>query len=90
MHLIQISFIYLLVQLVLALFAVIAGWALGWLVHQGILQVLEAVMQVALPEPGLEPYVIGALTALICLLAFALPPLLALRETPPLRFCART
>ena len=81
----QISFIYLLVQLVLALFAVIAGWALGWLVHQGILQVLKAVMQVALPEPGLEPYVIGALTALICLLAFALPPLLALRETPPLR-----
>ena len=81
----QISFIYLLVQLVLALFAVIAGWALGWLVHQGILQVLESVMQVALPEPGLEPYVIGALTALICLLAFALPPLIALRETPPLR-----
>ena len=58
----------------------------AWLAcPSGILQVLEAVMQVALPEPGLEPYVIGALTALICLLAFALPPLLALRETPPLR-----
>ncbi|MEC8331358.1 MAG: FtsX-like permease family protein, partial [Pseudomonadota bacterium] len=81
----QISFIYLTVQLVLALFAVIAGWMLGWLVHHGILQVLKSVMQVALPEAGVEPYVIGALTALVCLLAFALPPLLALRETPPLR-----
>ncbi|MEC8453776.1 MAG: FtsX-like permease family protein [Pseudomonadota bacterium] len=81
----QISFIYLTVQLVLALFAVIAGWMLGWLVHHGILQVLKSVMQVALPEAGIEPYVIGALTALVCLLAFALPPLLALRETPPLR-----
>ena len=81
----QISFIYLTVQLVLALFAVIAGWMLGWLVHHGILQVLKSVMQVALPEAGIEPYMIGALTALVCLLAFALPPLLALRETPPLR-----
>ena len=33
-------------------------------------------MQVALPEAGIEPYVIGALTARL-LLAFALPPLLA-------------
>ena len=85
----QISFIYLTVQLVLALFAVIAGLMLGWLVHHGILQVLKSVMQVALPEAGIEPYVIGALTALVCLLAFALPPLL-LSEKRRLEFCART
>ncbi|MBU14153.1 MAG: permease [Gammaproteobacteria bacterium] len=81
----QITFIYLTVQLVLALSAVLAGWVLGWLVHQGILQLLQSILLVTLPEPGLQPYVIGALTAVICLLAFALPPLLALRETPPLR-----
>jgi len=81
----QITFIYLTVQLVLAAFAVLAGWVLGWLVHQGILQLLQSILLVTLPEPGLQPYVIGALTAVICLLAFALPPLLALRETPPLR-----
>jgi putative ABC transport system permease protein len=68
----QITFIYLTVQLVLALFAVLAGWVLGWLVHQGILQLLQSILLVTLPEPGLQPYVIGALTAVICLLAFAL------------------
>ena len=40
---------------------------------------------ISLPEPSIQPYVVGAMTAFICLLSFALPPLLALRETPPLR-----
>jgi len=81
----QISFIYLTIQLSLATVAVIVGWLLGWLVHQVILMFLESLLLVSLPDPGLQPYVVGSLTAFICLLAFALPPLLALRETPPLR-----
>lgn len=81
----QISFIYLSIQVVLALTAIVAGSILGWLVHQGILQLLQSILLVTLPPASLQPYVIGSLTALICLLAFALPPLLALRETPPLR-----
>jgi putative ABC transport system permease protein len=81
----QISFIYLSIQVVLALIAIVVGSILGWLVHQGILQMLQSVLQVTLPAPSFQPYIIGSLTALICLLAFALPPLLALRETPPLR-----
>ena len=81
----QISFIYLSIQLVLAVLAMVVGCALGWLVHQGILMLLQSVLMVELPPAGLQPYVIGSLTAVVCLLAFALPPLLALRETPPLR-----
>lgn len=81
----QITTIYLTIQLVLAAIAIVVGSVLGWLVHQGILQMLQSIMLVELPQPSFEPFVIGALTALICLLAFALPPLLALRETPPLR-----
>ncbi len=81
----QISFIYLTIQLVLATGAVVVGWFLGWLVHRIILVFLESLLLVSLPQPDLQPYVVGALTAFICLLAFALPPLLALRETPPLR-----
>ncbi len=81
----QISIIYLTIQLVLATIAVVVGWFLGYLVHQGILLLLQSMMLVTLPTASLQPYVIGSLTAFICLLAFALPPLLALRETPPLR-----
>ncbi len=81
----QISFIYLSIQVVLALIAIGVGSIAGWLVHLGILQAIQSVLLVDLPDPGFQPFVIGALTAFICLLAFALPPLLALRETPPLR-----
>lgn len=81
----QISFIYLTIQLLLAAIAVVVGCLLGWLVHQGILMLLQSILMVELPAAGIEPYIIGSLTAFICLLAFALPPLLALRETPPLR-----
>lgn len=81
----QISFIYLTIQVVLAAVAILVGSLLGYLVHVGILQLLQSVITVELPAAGFQPYVIGALTAFICLLSFALPPLLALRETPPLR-----
>ena len=81
----QIMTIYLSIQSVLAVIAIVVGCVLGWLVHQGILQMLQTVILVTLPPAGFQPYVIGSLTALICLLSFALPPLLALRETPPLR-----
>jgi len=81
----QISIIYLTIQLVLAAIAVLVGCVLGWLVHQGILQLLQSLLLVSLPPAGYQPYVVGSLTAFICLLSFALPPLLALRETPPLR-----
>lgn len=81
----QISFIYLTIQIALAVVAIVVGSLLGYLVHIGILQLLQSVITVELPKAGFQPYVIGALTAFICLLSFALPPLLALRETPPLR-----
>lgn len=81
----RISAIYSLIQLKLAAVAVLLGSALGYLVHEGILRALQASLQVDLPPPGAQPYAVGAMTAFICLLSFALPPLLALRETPPLR-----
>lgn len=81
----QISFIYLNIQLILASFAVSIGWLFGWFIHGVILAVLQRLLFVDLPEPGFQPFIVGGLTAVICLLSFALPPLLALRETPPLR-----
>lgn len=81
----QVTFIYVSIQVILALVAILAGWLLGWLIHYVILQLLSSIILVDLPEAGLRPFVIGSLTAFICLLSFALPPLLALRNTSPLR-----
>ena len=81
----QIGFIYLWIQALLAIVAVVVGSVLGWCVHHIILRALQTVITVELPAAGFEPFVVGAMTAVICLLSFALPPLLALRETPPLR-----
>ena len=81
----EIGVIYLAIQSVLAFISIVVGCVLGWLVHHVILRLLQAVITVDLPAAGFEPFVIGSLTAVICLLSFALPPLLALRATPPLR-----
>ena len=81
----QISAIYFSILVALLLVAIVIGSVLGWVVHEIILQLLQSVIPVALPAPSNMPYVVGALTALICLFAFALPPLLALKHTSPLR-----
>jgi len=81
----EIGVIYLAIQSVLVFISIAVGCILGWLVHHVILRLLQAVITVELPSAGFEPFVIGSLTAVICLLSFALPPLLALRATPPLR-----
>ncbi|GJM14291.1 MAG: hypothetical protein DHS20C12_26940 [Pseudohongiella sp.] len=81
----EIGIIYLAIQSFLVFISIVVGCILGWLVHHVILRLLQAVITVELPSAGFEPFVIGSLTAVICLLSFALPPLLALRATPPLR-----
>lgn len=81
----EIGTIYLAIQSVLVIISIVVGCVLGWLVHHVILRLLQTVITVDLPAAGFEPFVIGSLTAVICLLSFALPPLLALRATPPLR-----
>ncbi|MEX0962785.1 MAG: FtsX-like permease family protein [Pseudohongiellaceae bacterium] len=81
----EIGIIYLSIQSVLVLISIVVGCVFGWLVHHVILRLLQTVITVELPAAGIEPFVIGSLTAVICLLSFALPPLLALRATPPLR-----
>lgn len=81
----QITTIYLAIQLALAAIAILVGSLLGWLIHHLILRLLSTIILVELPAASLQPFAIGGLTALICLLSFALPPLLALRHTSPLR-----
>ncbi|MEC8860367.1 MAG: FtsX-like permease family protein [Pseudomonadota bacterium] len=81
----QISAIYFVILAALLVLAVVLGSVLGWLVHEAILIALASVIPIQLPEASFLPYTVGAATALICLFAFALPPLLALKHTSPLR-----
>jgi putative ABC transport system permease protein len=81
----QISAIYFGILLSLLLIAVVVGSVLGWLVHEGILMLLQSVIPITLPDASFTPFWLGALTACICLFAFAMPPLLALKHTSPLR-----
>ena len=81
----QISVIYISIQIVLAAIAIVVGWFAGWIIHHLILQILSSIIVVDLPPASFQPFIIGSLTAFICLLSFALPPLLALRHTSPLR-----
>lgn len=81
----QIMSIYLSIQIVLCVIAIVVGSVLGWAIHALILQALASVIPITLPPAGFTPYIIGSTTAIICLLSFALPPLLALHKTSPLR-----
>lgn len=81
----QIMSLYMSIQVALGLISIVLGSFLGWGVHALILRALSAVISIDLPPSGFTPYVIGSMTAIICLLSFALPPLLALRKTSPLR-----
>jgi putative ABC transport system permease protein len=81
----QISVIYFCILLAVLLLAVVIGSMAGWGLHMLILNLLQSVIPISLPEASGLPFVVGALTALICLFAFALPPLLALKHTSPLR-----
>ncbi|MES3006965.1 MAG: FtsX-like permease family protein [Pseudomonadota bacterium] len=81
----QIMSIYISIQIVLGVIAIVVGSVLGWAIHAAILQALASVIPITLPPAGVTPYIIGSMTAIICLLSFALPPLLALHKTSPLR-----
>ncbi len=65
------------------------GLVLGAVVHLGIIAALGSYLPVSLPLPGPRPVLVGLATGFICLLAFALPPLLALKKISPMRVIRR-
>ncbi len=65
------------------------GCVLGWLAQQGLVALLSGLLPKALPPPGPAPVLLGLLTGLVTLAGFGLPPVLRLREVPPLRVLRR-
>ena len=75
-----------LVQLMLlGTIGVVLGSLVGYAAEEGLSWVLADIIASDLPGPGLMPVVLGCGSALVLLAGFALPSLIQLRNTPPLR-----
>ncbi len=85
----KIILTFSLEMLWLALIASTVGVALGLLAQAAISQILDKLFLTSLPAPTLQPVIMGYATGVILLLGFAMPPLLALRQVPPLRVLRR-
>ena len=85
----QILNAYLGILGVVGGFSVLLGLGLGAGLHLAIVAALDALIPVDLPMPSARPFLLGAATGLICALAFAMPPLLHLKNVSPLRVMRR-
>lgn len=86
----RIMSIYSLNLLLLALISTLAGCLIGWLIQYLFILILQDYFSLAaVPAITLRPFLLGGITALVCLLAFALPPLASLLAITPLRVLRR-
>ena len=76
-----------LVQLILlGVLGIAAGSVVGFAAEEAISRILIDLMQQSdLPETGLRPVLLASTSAMVLLLGFALPSIIQLRNTPPLR-----
>lgn len=76
--------------LLMAIPACLLGIALGMLAQGGLVQALGSLVPDRLPLPQATPALSGAGIGLLLLLGFGLPPLLRLRNVPPMRVLNRS
>ena len=81
--------VYLYQLLLLTTLAVLLAAVPGWFVHRAVLQLLKPLLPLELPAPGLSPWWAAGGTAFLLMAGFALPPVLRLADTPPLRVLRR-
>ncbi len=75
-----------LTQLILiGLIGVLAGSIFGFGAETVLSWILADIIRGDLPDPGITPVLLSSGSALVLLLGFALPSLIQLRNTPPLR-----
>ena len=81
---------YAIHAVVLALIGSALGCAIGWLVQQLFISLFSGYFDAgSLPPISIQPFFIGLATAVVCMAAFALPPLMSLRSVAPLRVLRR-
>lgn len=80
---------YMLLLAILGIIGVSAGIVVGTGAHFVLVEVLQNYFPIELPPPALSSFTLGVATGGICLFAFALPPMLALKKISPLRVIRR-
>jgi putative ABC transport system permease protein len=85
----DIVMLYLWQMLLLGLGGSVVGAAFGWLAQLGLVQLLSDLLPVTPPQAGPLPVLLGIATGFVTLAGFALPPVLRLRQVPPLRVLRR-
>lgn len=86
---VQIRRLYVGNILLLALVTAALGWLLGLLLQALLFALIRDLVGFAVPAGSWQPAVAGGVTALICVAAFALPPVLRLKDVAPLRVLRR-
>ena len=86
----RVLFIYISNLLVLGVAALLVGCVVGWGIQELFIGLLQEYLQITtVPLVTLKPFLVGSVTALVCLLVFAVPPLLGLQGVSPLRVLRR-
>ncbi len=80
---------FLNILLLVGAVAIVLGLAAGGLLHLLIVELLSSLIPVKLPAPGVQPFILGAATGLICALSFAMPAFIHLRDISPMRVIRR-
>ena len=80
----EISRLYGFSLAVLGAIGTVLGCAVGWAIQAGFIQLLGDLLPVAPGPAGWKPVLIGVVTAIVCMLFFAWPPLRRLGLASPL------
>jgi len=70
---------------ILGVLGVVAGGVIGFAAEELLSWILADIIAADLPDPGLMPVILAGGSAMVLLVGFALPSLIQLRNTPPLR-----
>ncbi len=85
----DISWLYGRSLLLLAACATALGCLLGWSIQALFFQLFADQLPVQPGASGIQPYLVGAFTALVCIFSFAWPPIRRLTLASPLRVLRR-